>query len=62
MGTKQTAKLVMKAIKALDKAADALENLANSEGMISHRGSCSRLKTDIHEYLEYLETSKWWVN
>lgn len=52
-----TEKQVMKAIKAMDAARDALAPL------VYHRDasdSVMRLRTDLAEYAGYLEGATWW--
>jgi hypothetical protein len=53
-----TEKEVRHAIKTLDAAWKALEPLM--DGDESANDGRVRLRSDIREYLEYLERAKWW--
>lgn len=48
---------VRRAIKTLDAAYDAMGPLASDH---NGDGSRVRLRSDIREYLEYLERATWW--
>lgn len=49
-------KQVRAAIKALDAAWRAMEPISVDEP----RDSASRLRSDIREYVDYLDGAKWW--
>lgn len=54
-----TEKQVMKAIKAMDAARDALAPLVHRD---EANDSVMRLRTDLAEYAGYLESATWWRN
>lgn len=55
---KQFERSVKKAIKVLDAAWAALGEITDDRAQ--RDDSRVRLRTDIREYLEYLEHAKWW--
>lgn len=54
--SKPAERQVKRAIRALERAWVDLEDLS----MDDPRDGVTRLRTDIREYLEYLERATWW--